>query len=152
MLPVERLIDQRDHVCTAATEQNGRDRHTVGMLPLRRDRWALVCGRREARVGMRRLGDTLGRPGLTLPVQRRERRRAIHAFPIWRVVGRQGHIRKDRILPNGRHDVGVGTRVRARGHAEETGLGVDRPQAAIGSRVHPGNILTHCPHLVALLT
>src|SRR5262245_54095318 len=38
MLPVERLIDQRNQVSTAATEQDRRDWHTGGSLPLRRDR------------------------------------------------------------------------------------------------------------------
>src|SRR5207244_12555385 len=74
VLPVKRLVDQRDKIGATATKQDRRDRHPLRVFPCRRDRWTLVRRGGEARVRMRHLGNTLGCPGLALPIYRLERR------------------------------------------------------------------------------
>ena len=71
VLPAARLEHERHDRAAPAAEEDRRDRHARGVLPLRRDRWVL-CGRGgEPRVRVRRGGALVGRPGLAAPVGHR---------------------------------------------------------------------------------
>ena len=61
------------------------------------------------------------------------------------------HVGEDGVLHGGVQRVRVRFLVCARGHAEEAILRVDGIQAAVVANVHPGDIVTHRPHFIALL-
>ncbi len=77
------------------------------------------------------------------------RRRGVVPLPPDVAVHGAGHVREERVLADARHGVGVGLGVRARDHAEVAGLGIHRPQAAVGPDAHPGDVVAHGADLPA---
>ena len=73
----------------------------------------------------------------------------IQAFPPRLVVGGQGDVGEDGVALDGRQRVGVGFGRSPRGHAEEAGLRIDRPQPPVRARAHPADVIAHRPHLPA---
>src|SRR5262249_31778364 len=66
--PVEAFIDQRHSVCPPASENEGRNRYTLGIFPARVDRRTLRCGHRESCVRMCGLASAPRCPWITLPI------------------------------------------------------------------------------------
>ena len=90
MLPAAGLGHERHVRGAPAAEQDRRDRHTRGVLPLGSDRRALVgrCG--EAGVGVGRRGVGLGRPVVAAPVDEVGRELLGEALPPdvdWTALG-----------------------------------------------------------------
>ena len=98
----------------AAAEQEGVDRHAGGVLPLRRDRGALRCRRRETRVGVRGRGLRLGRPVVALPVDRVRGRLARQPLPPDVAVVGERAVGEDRVAADRVDRVGVGAARRCR--------------------------------------
>src|SRR5262245_38904819 len=148
MLPIEGLIYQRRNPGAAPTENDRRDGDTLRIFPVGGDAWALRRRRGETRVRMRRLL-LAGGPGIASPVRELRWDWTVHSLPPGLSMRSDGHIGEDRMVPNGRHHVGIGFRTRAGGDAEEAGLGIDGPQTAVGTWLHPANIFAHGPHLIS---
>ena len=65
----------------------------------------------------------------------------IVTFPPHCAILAQRHIGKYSIPFHGLHRIGIGIRSSSGSNAEETGLGVDRPESAVISHTQPGNII-----------
>ena len=82
--PVAGLGDQRHGGRTSTAEDEGIDRHALGIVPLRIDHRILRSRHGKARIRMRGLAATLAvgrRPVLALPVDQVSRRLFGHALP-----------------------------------------------------------------------
>ncbi len=64
-----------------------------------------------------------------------------HALPPHVAVVGEGGVGEDGVAVEGEHGVRVGLRARARGHAEEPGLGVDGVEPAVGAELHPADVV-----------
>ena len=124
--PVARLVDERHGRGAAPTEEHGRDRDALRVLPLVGDHRALRCRRAEPGVRVRRGGVGLRRPVLALPVGHVRRRLAVHALPPHVAVVGERDVREDGVVGEREHRVRVGLEVGAGRDAEEPELGVDR--------------------------
>ncbi len=133
----------------AAAEEDGVDRHALGVFPLLGDHRALAGGRGEAGVGMRGRAARLGRP--------------VAAHPVDGVLGRGAHLLPPHVAVVGQRDVGVdavgGERLhgvevrlvrRARRHAEEARLRVDGIEPPVGAELHPADVIADGLRLPAL--
>src|SRR5262249_1340791 len=142
VLPVERFGHERNYAGAATSEQDGVDGHTFWILPLGSDNRTLLgwCG--ETRVGMGGLASSGRRPGTTKPVHQFSRLGLGHRLPpdiaLWsdRAVGEY------RVAGDAEHGVGIGLHAGAGRHAEESVLGVDGVEAAIGAEFHPRDVIT----------
>ncbi len=143
VLPVEGFGHERNDAGTASAEEDGVNRNALGIFPLFRDGRALLRRRGEAGVGMRGLASALGRPRTAQPIHQVRRLGVGHAFPPDIAIGRKGDVGEDGVLGRRQHGIGVRLHARARRHAEEPGLGIDRVQAAVGAEFHPGNVVAH---------
>ena len=141
MVPVARLEDERHRVRTATTEEDRVDWYARGVFPLRGDRRVLTGGRGEARVRVRGWRAEVLAPLLALPV-REAFGRFTHAFPPDVIVFRESDVGKDGVRFDRVHGVGVGLHVRTRRDPEESRLGVDGVEAAVGSWLHPADVVT----------
>ena len=142
VLPVVRLEDKRDDAGAAAAEEDGADRHAGRVLPLGGDSRVLGGRGGEAGIGMRGGRARFGRPVVALPVGQVSRRRVGHALPPdVTVVGQRG-VGEDAVAGEGEDGVGVGVGVGAGRHTEEAGLGVDGVEAAVGTELHPADVVT----------
>ena len=103
---------------------------------------------------MRRLGPGLlarsAASSVARPVQALGRRLVRHAFPPHAAFGRQRHVGEDRVPRQRRHRIRIGLHRRARRHAEESGLRIDRAQPAVRVRLDPGDVVAHRPDLPAV--
>ena len=110
--PVEGLVDQRHGGGAAAAEDDGADRHALGVFPGRVDGRALRGGSGEARIGMRGLGSgllgDLGRPLISLPVEALRGRLVGHALPPDAAFGRERDVGEDGVARERGHRVRVG--------------------------------------------
>ena len=133
----------------AAAEHDRGQRNALRVLPAVGHRRALARRDREARV---RVGGLAGAvPGLALPVDEVRRWRAlVLALPPRDTARGHGDVREDRVVGNRRERVRVRVGAGAGDDAEEAGLGVDRPEPAVGPRPQPGDVVAHGPHPVAL--
>lgn len=92
------------------------------------------------------------RPGIALPVDGVLGRIFIQPFPPHGIVFEVVHdVGEDRALFGGFQSVGIGLRVGAGRHAEETVFGVHRPQSAVRAHADPRDIVAHAPDLIAFL-
>ncbi len=141
VLPRERLVDERHTPLTPRAKQDRVNRDAVGIRELRRERRALGGRRREAAVRVRGLLGRRRRPRASLPVERLGRRRIVVPFPPRRAVWPQRDVRVDRVAPD--HVEGRRVRPAARSgrDAEEAGLGVHGPQAAVVARAQPRDVV-----------
>ncbi len=105
VLPVERLGDEGHRARPPAAEQEGVDRHSVGVLPLGGDRGALGRGGREARVRVRRGIVGVRRPVVAVPVDRVVGRLAGHPLPPDVAVVGPGAVGEDRVSLDRLHRV-----------------------------------------------
>ena len=152
VVPAKRLIDQREGLRQATTEQERRDRHAGRIFPRRIDRRALAGRSGEAGVRVGTGGAGLRRPVVTLPVDAVCRRRA-HAFPPDAAIVGQDDVGVDAVAGLHRvHRHRVGRVRRSRGDAEEAVLRVDGAERAVGSRLDPGDVVTDGIGLPALET
>ncbi len=115
--------------------------HAGRVVVLGRRRRALADRRREAGVGVGGGRVGLGRPFVAAPVDGVLGRLAGQALPPHVAVVGLGAVGEHRVARDGVDRVGVGARARARGHAEEAGLGVDRVELAVGAELHPGDVV-----------
>src|SRR5438552_1388129 len=81
-------------------------------------------------------------PGVTLPVGQVVGEGAIHSFPPHAPIVSQRYVGENRVLLDGGHGVRVGLVFGAWGDSKVAGLWIDRPEAAVGSNVDPGDVLT----------
>ena len=152
--PVERLIDQRHRVGTAAAEDDGADRHAFRCFPVGIDDRALRRGRGEPCVGMRRrpavAATDFRRPPFAPPVQAFGRRLLRHAFPPHAPFGRQGHVCENRVPRDGGQGVGIRRSRRPWRDTKHTRLWIDRSQAPARVRLDPGDVVADHRHFPAL--
>ena len=141
VLPAERLSHQRDNASPAATEKDGVDRHAVWVLPLRGNDRALACRSGEAGIGMSCFARRSRSPRTTQPVDQFRRFFRRHPFPPYVAVGSHRTVGEDGILRGGEHRIPVRLHARSGSHAEESILGIDRIEAAIGAELHPSDIV-----------
>ena len=155
--PVARFGDQRHGAGAAAAEDEGINLHALGVVPGRVEH--RVVRRRHGKTGVGVgglgpgfLGDGRG-PMPALPVDQMRRQLAavvgLQPFPPHVAIVGQRHVGEDHVAVQAGHAVGVGLQVGARCHAEVTGLGVDGPQAAVGLRLNPGDVVAHGGHAPA---
>ena len=90
------------------------------------------------------------RPALALPVGQVGRSLLGHAFPPDVAIVGQGDIREDGVGPDRLHRIWIRIVGGARGDAEETGLGIDGVQAAVGAGLQPGDVVAERGDLPAL--
>ena len=142
VLPIERLVDQRNQLLPARAEKNRADRHAFGLFPFRRIGRALFDRDREARVGVRRRMAAFRIPRLAAPILRVVGHRIIVAFPPNRAVIAQRDVSENRVSSSPFCTrVGVGVRAGSRRHAEKTRFRIDRPEPAIGADAQPRDIV-----------
>ena len=141
MGPVEGFGHERHGAGAAAAEQNGRDRHPLGVFPLRGNHRALARRNGEAGVGMG--GGLAGarRPGPALPVGQVGGRDLGQALPPDVTVVGQGDVGEDAVGVQGGHRIAVGLVAGAGRHAEEARFGVDGVEAAVVSEPHPADVV-----------
>ena len=157
VFPVECLVHQRRQVRPPPAENDGRNGHPVMVLGAERVRRTLNQGGRKAAVPVRAQDRVavgvhgVGSPRFALPVQRLGRRLVVMPFPPHRAVFLQHDVGVDRVAGDRLYHARVGLRARPRRHAEETRLGIDRPQLAVGVDLHPGDVVADGPDPVALL-
>ena len=93
-----------------------------------------------------------GGPRLALPIHHAgEAAIAVHALPPGLASGVSATLVKIVFLRIARHHVRIGFFVRARRHAEKSGLGIDGAQVAVRPDLHPCDVVAHGPHAIALL-
>ena len=142
MLPVERLIDERHRRRASAAEENRRDGHPCGVLPIRINDRALRGRCRVSRIRMRRGLLIAGMPLFAQPTRQRRRRFIRLLFPPDIGVGGEGSVREDGIRCQRVHRVRVGVHRGAGSNPEETGFGVDSVESAIFPKFHPSDVVT----------
>ena len=125
-----------------------------GIFPGRVDRRALRRGRGEARVGVRGLWRRfLSRSAAStaLPCQSRHSAGGSSVMPSHHTPpsGVSATLVKIVFFAKRRHRVRIGLDRRARRHAEEAGLGIDRAQPAVRVGLDPGDVVAHRPDLPA---
>ena len=141
MVPVEGLVDERHDRRAAAAEQDRRDRHTLGVVPLGRGGRVLRDPHGETTVRVRRGLRRFRGPVVATPVDEVRRRRRGEALPPdVAVVGERG-VREDDVSGEHRDRVRVRPHARPRGDAEEPGLRVDGPQCPVGADPHPADVV-----------
>ena len=153
VLPVERLEDERRRARAAAAEDDRRDRHALRVLELAARSTGTGCAgavKREfgcAAFSRRALAST------ALPRQSVRRSGTSPSLPSHHGLPSSVTATLVKIVfaRRRRHRVRVRLRRRARRDAEEAGLGVDRPQPAVGAEPHPGDVVADRPDLPALL-
>src|SRR5213082_2079499 len=101
MLPIERLVHERNRTRTTPAKENRRKRHAFGILPVGVDDRALRSGRGEARVRMRRFASGVGRPFLSFPVNRFGRGGNAGVFPPDVAVRRKRYVGEDAVFREG---------------------------------------------------
>ena len=145
MLPVARFEHERHQRRTPSAEDDRRDRHAPRIFRARRPARALLRRNREARIRMR--GRTvLGVVRAALPVLHR---RTGQAFPPRLVVVGDGDVGEDRIVFRRRERVRIRRCAGARRDAEVAGFRIDRPQASVGTRRHPADVVADRPDFPA---
>ena len=150
VLPIERLEDQRRKRGPPPAEQDRRDRHALGLLHGGSIAGQLGGGEREAGVGMgrRAVGAVVGG---ALPIGHALRRPLGQPLPPGMPLAGQSDVGEDGVPVDGGEHLGIGVGPRAWRHAEDARLGIDRPQPPVVAQVHPGDVLTDRPDLVALM-
>ena len=151
VLPGARLEDEGNVSLSPGAEEDGGDRDAFRILPVRRDGGALLGGGGEAAVGMRRLLARGWGPRTALPVEGVRRRRVVVTLPPWRPIGAERDVGVDGVLLDHLHGVRIGLAAGPRDHAEEPGLGIDGPEAAVVALAQPGDVVAHRPHFPARL-
>ena len=141
--------DQRNVRGATTTEQDRVDRNTLGCFPFFGDNRALPSGRGEAAVRVGRGLARLRRPLLALPVDQVIGSFFSHPFPPDVTIVSQRHVGEDRVCLHGFHCHWVGLVRRPRRNAEETSLRVDRVEATVFARTHPGDVIANGLNLVA---
>ena len=141
VLPVAGLGHQGHRGLASAAEQDRRDRHATGVVPLRRQRGALRHRGAVPRIGMRRSGSGLRCPVAAFPIHE-VLRVALQALPPHAAVIGQRDVGEDGVAAgDGLHRVRVGTPVGSGCHPEEAELRVDRIQPAVLAESHPGDVI-----------
>ena len=141
MLPVEGLSHQRHGRAATTAEQDRRDRHAVWVLPLRSDRGALGSGRGEAGVGVSGGRVDLGGPHVAAPIRCPSRSLLGHALPPHIAIAGERGVGEDAVAVQRFHRVCVGAVAGSRGDSEESGLRIDRVQAAVLAELHPADVV-----------
>ncbi len=83
----------------------------------------------------------VGSPGAAQPVDQLSGLLVGHAFPPDVAVERHGAVGENGIVRDAEHGVGVRLHAGAGSHAEESVLGIDGVEAAIGAELHPGDVI-----------
>src|SRR5580700_7310052 len=100
VLPVESFGYEWNDAGAPSTKQDRIDRNTLGILPLRRNHWALACRNGESRVGVRRYPPGFRCPDPPKPVHQFCWLLVGHAFPPDVAIHRHGAIGEDGIFGN----------------------------------------------------
>src|SRR5271156_5143298 len=148
--PIERLINKRHCRRPPPTKDEGRNGHTVGILPVRIHRGTLASRRSKATVGVSRRSRARWRPLISPPINQLPRRRIGHTLPPDAALGRKSNISEDGVLGQRRHRIWISLRAGARSHAKKTSLRIDGAKLAFGIRLDPGNVVSNGPDLPAL--
>ena len=141
VFPVVGFGHERHSGAPTAAKQDGRDRHSRRIFPLRSDRGALGGGHGEAGVGMSSRGLSFWSPRVASPVGRTGRWGVGHVLPPHIAIGGQGGVGVDGIAPQGMHRVGVGVKPGSGGHAKESRLGIDGVETTIIAKFHPADVV-----------
>ena len=145
--PVERFVHQRNRPRPPAAEQDRRERHAFGLLPIGIDGRALRGGRCEARVRMRRFATAARRPFLPFPINRAGGSRNAGILPPNIALGRERDVGKDAVFCERVHRVRICLPRCAGRDAEETRLGIQRVKASILAEPNPRDVITQAGNL-----
>ncbi len=152
VVPIAGLIDQGRALGAAAAEDDGRQGHSIGILPVIRDAGAILRGRGKAGIGMGDLGVGAVIMRLAGPVQQALGRLLGETLPPDGLVdGIQRHIGEDRIASGAGQSIGIAVGIGAGGNAEEAGLRVDGIELAVLANTQPCNIVAQRPDMITLL-
>src|SRR5215471_16566535 len=81
VLPARRLDHQGNGIAPPCSEDESGDRESIGVVPVRIERWAALEAHRETRIRVRSFSSAARCPGFPLPIGQVRRRLARHAFP-----------------------------------------------------------------------
>src|SRR6266511_6373773 len=150
MLPIEGLIDERNHLLAARAEKYRTDGHALGLFPLRRIARALLYGHRKAGIRVGRRVAALRVPWLAAPIHSVAGDGIAMTFPPDGSVRSQRHVGENAVSRDRPHCVAVSVRTGARRDAETAGFRIDRPKPAVRTDAQPGNIIADGVDLPAL--
>ena len=148
MLPGKCFRHQRYKGVPSSSKNDGTNRHSVWILPVRIQNRTLRCRSCVPTVWMCRLTSTTWCPLLAQPICQLLWRCFRHAFPPNISRFRQRNIGEDRVVLDGLHSTKIGTVRCSRSHSKEPGFRIDGIQSSILANVQPSNIVTnttHCP-------
>ena len=140
MVPIQRLINQRNGIATASPENDGANRHALSSFDFRVERGIVAHRRGKAAVGVRGFFFRLRRPIVPAPIDRVRRRGTILAFPPDVATIGECDIGVKRIARDRFHRVWVRFIAGAGHDAEVAILRVDRVKPSVAN-LHPSDVV-----------
>jgi len=146
VVPAVSLMNQGHRRGTTTAEKDSRDRYTGRIFPIFVDGGALRCGSRETGIGMCNGFVRSGIIYLVFPGNSTCGALGSDTFPPDVAIRGKTHVGEDGVGASRQHSIRVGVHRGERSYAKETGFGIDGIKTAIGTKLHPGNIITYSLH------